>query len=215
MLCDASATGSIETDGVNLLQGEMSHERVGRRVSEKKTNLVQESQSAVLVSQVAYLLDWSDATAHGINTLECDDLGSLLGVLLQLVFEVLKVVVLEDHALGTRMAHTLDHRGMVHAIGEVNAAREFGTQGGQCCVVCNIARGENESSGLAVKVGEFVLQGEVHRAVASDITGTTSSVAILVEGAAAKNGLEIGAAGSGNDTYCMVSRTTGLLPMPK
>ena len=90
--------------------------------------LVKEGQSTVLVGQVADFFDGSDTAAHRVDALEGNDLGSFLRVLLQLGFQILQIVVLENDTFGAGVTHALNHGGVVHSIGEVDAAREFSTE---------------------------------------------------------------------------------------
>ena len=143
--------------------------------------LVQESQGTVTFCQVANLLDRSNAAAHGIDRLESDNLGGFLGVLLELGFEVLEVVVLEDDLLGTRVTDTLDHRRVVHRVGEVDAAGEFRTECGQSSIVCDVAGRKDQSSLLAVEISELLLESQMHSTIAGNIASTASTVSVLVE----------------------------------
>ena len=94
--------------------------------------------------------------------------------------------MVEDDFGSTRVANALDHGGVVHVVGEDDAAREFGAKSGESGVIRDIARGENESGGLAVKGGEFLLECEVGCTVACDVTGASRTCTILVQGATAR-----------------------------
>lgn len=95
VLGDTGTTRSVKSDGVDL---------------------VKESQRAVTLRQVAYLLDGSNATTHRINTFEGYDLRCLFRVLRELHLEVLQIVVFEDDSLSARVTHALDHGRVVHVV---------------------------------------------------------------------------------------------------
>jgi hypothetical protein len=99
-------------------------------VTEAVAYLVQERQGAVLLRQIAELGDRANATTHGVDGLERDDLRRFLRILLELGLEIREIVVLPDHALRARVAHALDHARVVHLIGEINAAGKFGAERG-------------------------------------------------------------------------------------
>lgn len=163
MFGDASTTRSIHADGVDFIE---------------------EGDSTVLVGEVADLFDGPNGAAHRVHALESDDLGLVLGVLLQLGLKVLEVVVLEDDLLGAAMANALDHGRMVHVVGEDDAVGQLGSESGESGVVGDVARGKDQCSRLAVQGGEFIFQGEVHRPIAGDVSGPTRSSAVLIQGAA-------------------------------
>lgn len=146
------------------------------------TDLIQESNSTVFISQVTDLLDGPDTTAHRVDALEGDDLGRVLRELLELRLEILQVVVFPDDLLRARVTNALDHGGMVGRVGEVDATGELGAESGEGGVVGDIAGREDESSGLAVESGQLLLEVEVPGTVTGDVPGTTSTVTVLVQG---------------------------------
>ena len=155
-----------------------------RSVKTDSVYLIEESESSVLFGEITNFRDRTNATAHGVDALEGDDLRGLLRVLRELHLEVFQVVMLEYNPLGARVTHALDHGRVVHGVGEVNAPGELRAQGREGRVVGNVARREDECGGLAVKLGELFLKGKVHARVASDVSRTSGTVAVCVESAA-------------------------------
>ena len=160
MLCNTRTTGSIHSYGMYL---------------------VEERDRAVLLGEVADLLNVTDGTAHGVDTLKCDDLGRLLGVLGELLFKVCHVVVFEDNLACLRVADTLDHRRVVHTVGEDDATGHLAAERRECRIVGDVARAENERRGLAVERSEFLLESKMHLTVTSNVAGPTGTRAVFVE----------------------------------
>lgn len=100
----------------------LSDTGTGGSVHADSVNLIEEGDGAVLLSEVADFADRSDGAGHGVNRLESDDLGRFKGESGELGLEVDKVVVLEDDLGSLAVAHALNHRGVVHLVGEDNAA---------------------------------------------------------------------------------------------
>lgn len=119
-------------------------------VKTNSVNLIQESESSVLFGKVANLRDRTNTATHGVDALEGDDLRCLLRVLRQLGFQILQVVVLENDSLCTGVSHTLNHRRMIHRVGEVDTSGQFGAQCSESSIVGNVARREDESSRLSM-----------------------------------------------------------------
>ena len=159
MLSDTSAVRTVKTDSVHLIQ---------------------EGQCTILLSKVADFFDRADTTTHRVNTLESNDLRGLLRVLRELHLEVFQVVMLEYDPLGARVTQALDHGRVVHAVGEVNAPGKLRAQGREGRVVGNVARREDERSGLAMQGRELSLEGKVHTGVTGDVPGTSRTVTIGV-----------------------------------
>lgn len=109
VLSDTSASRSVHADGVHL---------------------VEEGDSAVLLGEVADLADGTDRSRHRVDRLEGDDLGRLEGESSELGLEVDEVVVLEDDLGRLAVTHSLNHRGVVHLVGEDDAVGELGSEGG-------------------------------------------------------------------------------------
>lgn len=70
---------------------------------------------------------------------------------------------------------------MVGGVGEVDAAREFGSESGEGSIVRHIAGREDKSSRLAVKSGQLLLEIKMPGTVASDIPSTSSTVTVLIQ----------------------------------
>ena len=90
--------------------------------------------------------------------------------------------MLEQDAFSTRVTHSLDHRGVVHSVGEVDAAGEFGTECRESSIVCDIAGGEDEGGFLSMEICKFLLERQMHSTVASNVPGTASTMTVLVKG---------------------------------
>jgi len=106
-------------------------------------DLVQESQRAVAFSEVANVLDRPNAAAHGVDTLKRDDLRDGLGVLRDFLLEIFQIVVLENDAPRSRVAHALNHGSVVHSVGEDDTPWKFGPKSGERCIVCDVAGREH------------------------------------------------------------------------
>ena len=102
-LGDAAAARTVEPDGVDLV--EIGH-------------------GAMLVGDVADLLDRRDIAVHRIDRLEGDEFGTAGLDARELAIEVLDVVVLEHEAFGAAVADAFDHRGVVRRVREDDAARQ-------------------------------------------------------------------------------------------
>ena len=92
--------------------------------------------------------------------------------------------MLEEHTFGRRMAHALDHRGVVHGVREENTTGKFGTKGRQSSIVGDIAGRENESSILSVEIGKLLFEGQMHGAISGNVASAASTVTVFVESAA-------------------------------
>lgn len=124
--------------------------------------------------------------------------------------------MLEQNTFGTRVTHSLNHRGVVHSVGEKDTTRELGTECRESGIIGDVAGREDESSVLSMEVCEFLFERQMHSTVAGDVTGATSTMTILVKSTTG-SGTEMNKVEreSSKATYCMVSRTTGLLPIPR
>jgi len=98
----------------------MSHGRYGNPC---RTYFIQESNSAVLVSQVANFLDRTDTSTHGIDTFECNDFGRFFRPFPQFALEIGEIIVPPNDLFGARMTDALDHGGVIGRIREIYAAR--------------------------------------------------------------------------------------------
>src|ERR1700733_7696148 len=81
----------------------------GRYGISGRTYLIQKGNSTIFLSQVANFFDRTDTSTHGIDTFKCDDLGRFFRPFLQFALEIVKVVVLPDDLLSTRVADALNH----------------------------------------------------------------------------------------------------------
>ena len=177
--------GALTGALVQLVVEMLRNTSTTRSVEANSVDLVEERERTVAFGKVAYLRDGTNATAHRVDALEGDDFRRLLGVLRQLHLEVLQVVVLENDALGTRVPHALDHGRVVHGVREVDAPGELFAQGGERSVVGDVARREDERGRLAVQRCDLGLESEMHPRIASDVPGTTGTVTVGVQRAAA------------------------------
>ena len=126
--------------------------------------------------------------------------------------------MLENDTLRGGVAHALNHGSVVHLVRENNAPREFGTEGGERCIICDVTGREYQSTVLAVESSELILQGKMHGSVPSNVARATSTMAVGVQSAAADGNQSINSSTRNSRreaTYCMVSSTTGLFPIPK
>src|SRR5690606_7482757 len=99
-----------------------------RAVHADRVDLVQIGERAVLLGYFDDLANRRDVAIHRIDALEGNDLRPVAADLRELPVEIGDVIVLEDAALGPRVANALDHRGMVAGVGEDDAARNMGAQ---------------------------------------------------------------------------------------
>ncbi|KAI7491309.1 5-aminolevulinate synthase [Hortaea werneckii] len=72
-------------------------------------NLVEESDGAVFIRKIADFFDRTNAAAHAVDALECNNLRYLWRKASKLCLKVLDVIVLEDHLLRTGVPNTLNH----------------------------------------------------------------------------------------------------------
>jgi hypothetical protein len=134
VLSDTSTGGSVHADGVNFIK---------------------EGDGAVLLSEVADLADGSDGAGHGVDRLEGDDLGRLEGKSSELGLEVDEVVVLEDDLGSLAVAHALDHRSVVHLVGEDNAAGKLRSESSDCWYERSVLSEEREREGRDERVSSL------------------------------------------------------------
>lgn len=160
---DTGSSGSVHSNGMDLIQ---------------------ERDGAVLFGQVADLADGSDAAAHGVDALESDDLGGVLGEHAQLRLEVLEVVVPEDDLGRAGVTNALDHGRVVHVVAEDDAVGHLGSERREGGVVGDEARTENECRLLAMQGRELILEIEMERAISSNVSGPAGAGSVLVEGTA-------------------------------
>jgi hypothetical protein len=90
--------------------------------------------------------------------------------------------VLEDDLLGARVTNTLDHGSVVASVAEDDTTWQLGSKGGEGGVVRDVTRREDESSRLAMQRSQFVFETEVESTVSGNVTSTTRTSAVSVEG---------------------------------
>mmetsp|Transcript_16234 Transcript_16234/g.61542 ORF Transcript_16234/g.61542 Transcript_16234/m.61542 type:complete len:456 (+) Transcript_16234:24-1391(+) len=120
-------------------------------------DLIAKGHGPELVSEVADLLQGGDGALHAVDGFEGDELRRVRGEGLQDLAEVPKVVVVVHMALGSGVADALDHRRVVHCVGEDDEAREHLGERGEDGFVANIAAREEERRFGAVQVCELAL----------------------------------------------------------
>lgn len=152
-----------------------------RSVHPDSVDFVEESDSTVLVGQVADLLDRRNTSAHRVNTLKRNELGRFLWQSSEFRLEVNHVVVLEDDLLSAGVTDSLNHRGVVERIGKDDTTGEFRSDGGETSIVGHVARREDKCGRLAVESRKLVFKRKVDGTVSSDVTGSSSPSAILVK----------------------------------
>jgi len=170
-------TGSV----VSLIVEVLGDTGSVRPVHADRVDFVVESDGAVLVGQVADFLDGGDTSAHRVDTLKRDELGSFLGHSSELGLEVRHVVVLPNDLFGARVTDTLNHRSVVQRVGEDDAAGELGADGSETSVVGDVTRGENEGCGLAVQRCDLIFEREVDGTVSSDVSRSSCTSSVLCQ----------------------------------
>ena len=198
-------------------------ERTAEESTRKETNLIVESQSSVLLSKVADLSDGSDASTHGVDGLESDDLGGVERVLGELRLEIGEIVVLPNFLLGSRMSDSLDHGRMVGGVGKVDKSGDPPSESGESRIVGDVAGGEDESRFLPVQVGELVLESEMEGVVSGDVTSSSSSASVLAESLSVEKEKteeesatrSLYASREKKRAHFIVAKTTGLLLIPR
>ena len=83
--------------------------------------------------------------------------------------EMIDVVVAEDHLLGARLAHALDHRIVVLGIRKDEAARKGSRERRDAGCVRHIARGEDERCFLGVQIRKLALELDDRRVISGDV----------------------------------------------
>ena len=153
------------------------------------TYLIEKSQCTILFGQITDLLDGPDTAAHRVDTLKSNDLGRFLRILFEFSLQIQEIVMLENDTFSTRVTHALDHRSMVHGIGEEDTTRKFSTEGRQSGIIGDVARRENQTSFFAMQGCDFFFQSQMHRTITSNIPGTTRTMTIFIQGTTAKSKL--------------------------
>ena len=143
-------------------------------------NFIDKRQSVVLAGHFANFFDGGNITGHRVDRLKRDYLCLVLVVLFEECFEMIRVIVVEDFLLGQTVSHPNHHRVVVRRVGEVNAVREHLPERGERCVVCHIARAEDEPGLLAVEFRNLFFQLDVVVAGARYVPSASSTHSILL-----------------------------------
>ena len=167
--------------GIDVVVKVLGNTGAVRSVHTNGMDLIQESNSAVLLGKITNLLNGSDGTAHTVHRFESNNLGHVQWERSQLSLEVHQVVVLEDHLLGLGVSDTLNHRGVVQAVGENNTIGQLATESCQSRIVGDVARAEDQRTLLSMKFGQSVLQLHGVLVVTRDVTGTTSASSVCFQ----------------------------------
>ena len=160
VLGDAGAARAVHADGVNFIQ---------------------KSDGAVALGQVADGGDGADGAAHGVDGLEGDDLGDRGRQGREFRLQVGDVVVAEDDLARARVADALDHAGVVHAVGQDDAAGQPAAERGQRRVVGHVARREHQRRLLRVQLRQLRLESEGVLVVARDVARAAGPGAVAVQ----------------------------------
>ena len=160
----------------------LGHAAAARTVEADGMDLVEVGHGAVTVGQIADVTDRGDVAVHGIDALECDQLGGIGRQGGQLRLKVRKVVVPPDNGLRAAVAHAFDHAGVVQRVRQHDAAGDACGQRAQRRPVRDVAGGEQQRRLLPVQVGEFGLQRDMGMAGAADVAGAPCPRAVGVEG---------------------------------
>ena len=87
----------------------------------------------------------------------------------------------EDHFLCAGMANTLDHGGVIRAIGKNNTARKFAAKSSKGGIVGNITGGENQRRFLCVKLRNGRLEVDGMLVMSRYIPCASSAGSVLIE----------------------------------
>jgi hypothetical protein len=171
----------VATVGVNVVIQVLGDTSTVGAVHADSMDFIEESQGAVLVSKVTDLLNGTNAAAHAVDTLKSDDLGRFSRQRSELVLQVDHIVVLEDHLLRARVSNALDHRGVVHAVTQDHAVREFAAQSCQSGIVGDVARREDQSTLLRVQLCDRLLKTNSMLVVTRNVPSATSASTVHVQ----------------------------------
>jgi hypothetical protein len=123
---NAVLNGSLGSAGLVRFEIEMLSDTSAMwSVHAYSMNFIEKGDRSVLLGKVADLFDGANRTTHAVHALECNDLGVLGRDGLELRFKISDIVMLEYHLLGARVSNTLNHRGMVQAVGKDNAVGQL------------------------------------------------------------------------------------------
>ena len=121
-------------------------------------HLVDIGERAELFGEIADGRDRRHVAVHRIDRFEDDELWPLAIERREQFAQMADVVVAEDLLLHARLAHALDHRGVVELIGEDHAVGEEARDGRDRSFVGDEAGGEDQRRFLAVQIGERALE---------------------------------------------------------
>ena len=171
-------------DDVNAVHDPVALGNAGapQAVEADRMDFVQIGQRAILVGQVADLLDRADIAIHGIDRLKGDHLGRIGRSRSQQFFQMLDIIMAPDPLLAARALHALDHRGVVQLVGENDQARQDFRQGRERRLIGDIAGGEEQCAILAVQVGERALQLDMVMRGAGNIARAAGAGADIING---------------------------------
>jgi hypothetical protein len=158
-----------------------------RPIHADRMHLVHIGHRAVTLGKVADPVDRRHVAAHGIQALEHDQLRPSGIGRPQQRLQVLDVVVAEDRLLRAGAAHALDHRVVIHRVGQDQAIRQQPGDGGDSGLVGHVARGEDQRRLFGVQIGELTLELDQRMVGAGNIAGAPGA------GARAGRGLDHGA----------------------
>ena len=149
-------------------------------------HFVEIGQRLELLGEVADLLDRADIAVHRVDAFEGDQFRARGIVILDQRAQMADIIVAEDAPVAAGTADTLDHRGMVERIGIDDQARQDLAERGKRGVIGDIAGGEQQRAGLAVKRRQLGLEVDVKPCRAGNVAraaGTgTEAVDRLVHG---------------------------------
>ena len=179
----AEALGESAIDDVDAVHHAVAFgdAAAARTVQADRMHLVEISERAICLGEVADGGDRRDMTVHRIDALEDNDLGCPGGHLLEQLLEMLDVVMAEDVLLAAAPADALDHRGVILLVGEDHQPRHESLQGGEGRIVGDIGRGEEQRRLLAVQIGELGLELHMIVSCSGDIARAARARADLLD----------------------------------
>lgn len=166
--------------GVGFVVEVLCNTSTGRAVHAYCMDFIEKSEGAVLVGQVADLLNGADGATHGVDRLESDNLGRLGRDRGEFGFQVFHIIMLEDHLLGARVTDSLNHRRVVAAVGKNDTSGKFATQSGKSGIICDITGRKDEGRFLGVQLGNGGLKADGVLVVAGNVTSPTSTSTVSV-----------------------------------
>ncbi|KAH3662591.1 hypothetical protein OGAPHI_005843 [Ogataea philodendri] len=153
-----------------------------RTVHTDGMDLVQESESTVLVGQITDLLNRSNRTTHGVDTLKRNQFWSGFRVLSQHGLQLLQIVVFEDVLSCSGVADSHNHRRMVQSVRENDQIFEFLAQQRKNRIVGNKTRREHQGTLLFVQSSQLGLQSNCMSVMTSNVPGSAGTGTIFQHG---------------------------------